>query len=71
MYIISVQKPTAICCQKSAFRLAQLEESAYAEREARDVTAQWYDHVNWDKVFTQVGGGLPYIGYIGMCCPIG
>lgn len=52
MNIISVQKPTAICCRvkKNAFRLAQLEERACAEWEAGDVTAQWCDHVDWDKV---------------------
>ena len=36
--------------QKTAFRLAQLEERACAEWEAGDVTAQWCDHVDWDKV---------------------
>ena len=35
--------------QKTAFRLAQLEERACAEWEAGDVTAQWSDHVDWDK----------------------
>lgn len=36
--------------QKTAFRLAQLEGPACAEWEAGDVTAQWCDHVDWDKV---------------------